>query len=179
MFFANAQDTDDGNGPQITKRSRKKRKDLLVRYGLYKKTDGPISQSVPVDIIPQLFPKLRNDPKIVLMFDSLVEVPMLPRILLYSSTEYMSKLAESPFWAVDSAYTARDLGGLHLFTVFAVTTCCIDGMPLAYMILPNKSTDTYRRAFKAIQMAMPGCPVSYYNNCDGGSYIKIFINNPV
>lgn len=176
MFFANAQDTDDGNGSQV---KWKNRKDLLVQYGLHNSTDRPISQLVPVDIIPQLFPKLGNDPKIGLIYDSSVEVPLWPRLMLFSNTEYMTKLSESPFWGVDSAYTAGDLGGLHMYTVFAVTTCCVDAIPLAYMVLPSKSMDTYQRAFRAIQTATSECHVSYYNGCDGGSYIKSFINNPV
>lgn len=177
MCFANAQDTDDGNGSQIKKRRKKTREDLLTQYSLCNTAKRPIGQLVPVDIIPLLFPKLRNDPKIELKYDSRTEVPTWPRLILYSNNEYTLKLAESRFWAVDSAYTASDLGGLHLFTVFATTTCCVDATPLVYMILPNKSLDTYRRAFKAIQIAMPGCPVSYFNGCNGGSYIKTFINN--
>lgn len=178
MVFANAQGTSDGNGPPV-KRKRKKREDLLIQYGFKNATDGSISNLVPTDIMPQLFPKLRSDPRIDLMYDSQVDVPLKPRILMYSNLKYLRQLSKTLYWGVDNTRKARDVGGLHLFTVSNVTVCCKDVMPLVYLVLPNKSTATYRRAFRTIQISTHDFHVSYHDYCGCGSYIKTFINNPV
>lgn len=177
MFFANAQDSSDELEPRA-KREKKKLKELLMRLGVYPE-GGPVSQRVPTDMVLQMFPKLLRDPKIKLMHDSQTELPMRSRIMLYSNPEYLSTLSDTLFWGVDSSSLEKSVCGIHLFTVSKVIACCKDVMPLVYMVLPNKSISTYRRAFKAIQNATLEFHVSYHDYYDCGSYIKTFTDNPV
>lgn len=147
------------------------RKELLARYGLLNVAKGMISHLAPADIIPKLFLKLRNDPEIELIYDSQTEVLRWPRLFLYSNSKYLLQLSKMPFWCINSSYSSGDLGGMHLFSVQAVTKCCVETIPLAYVVLSNKSIDSYQRAFRAIQNVTPGFNVSNYNGYGYGSCV--------
>ena len=101
--------------------------------------------------IPDEYKTLENG-EIFLLHDSGNADPR--RILIFGTNRTMTLLQQSPHWFMDGTFKIVPELFYQLYTVHALSSG--DVIPCLYVLLPNKTNETYGRLFQAMLTILPG-----------------------
>ncbi|CAI6352020.1 unnamed protein product [Macrosiphum euphorbiae] len=83
-----------------------------------------------------------------LLYDSFLENVDNKRILLFSTLKNLELLQNSYYWFADGTFSCTPKLFTQLYTIHSIIDKNV--IPLVYVLLPDKSEDTYRRMFVAL-----------------------------
>uniref|UniRef100_A0A915EQE9 MULE transposase domain-containing protein n=1 Tax=Ditylenchus dipsaci TaxID=166011 RepID=A0A915EQE9_9BILA len=89
-----------------------------------------------------------------LLYDSREVEPNKPVVLIFASDRGLDFLRQYPMWSIDGTFFCCPKNFAQLFTL----NCFKEEstLPAVFFLLPKKSEETYKRAFKALFDQLPG-----------------------
>lgn len=115
----------------------------------------PMPNSLEELVIPASFRQLADGQEF-LLFDSSAErdLPENQRFLIFSTKRNLQLMMQSTQWQVDGTFHAAPHLFSQLYTIHAIHYGST--IPSIFVLLPNKSQETYTRMIQAIKHLQPG-----------------------